>query len=365
MGLRVLITNITLWPPTGTVLYVRDLALELRRQGHTPMVFSCPAGAIADGLRDAGIAVTDRLHGIDEPPDIIHGHHFVPTLLAVNRWRTVPALHLCHDHLAADDRTPLHPSIRRHGGVSRLCVDRLVREGAPAGDVRFVPNFVDTRRFVPRAPLPARPRRALLFSNYAHDGTHAPAVVEACRRMGLPLDVVGAGVGNATDRPEQVLGHYDIVFAKARAAIEAMAVGAAVVLCDYAGVGPMVTSRDVGDLRELNFGFAALRQPLEPEHVMREIDRYDADDAGRVRDWIRSSASLDHAVDELVTTYRERIAAHVPVAASSGAWLLRERAFLRMYWLWNGLPAGWRAWLRRVPAVGRARAAVRRVLGAT
>ena len=37
-------------------------------------------------------------------------------------------------------------------------------------------------------------------------------------------------------------GDYDLVFAKARCALEAMAVGAAVVLCDTHGLGPMVTS---------------------------------------------------------------------------------------------------------------------------
>ena len=36
MGLRVLITNINLWPPSGTAVYTRDLALELRRQGISP-----------------------------------------------------------------------------------------------------------------------------------------------------------------------------------------------------------------------------------------------------------------------------------------------------------------------------------------
>ena len=54
MGLQVLITNIELWPPSGTVLYVRDLALELQRQGHTPVVFSSTAGSVAEELRAAG-----------------------------------------------------------------------------------------------------------------------------------------------------------------------------------------------------------------------------------------------------------------------------------------------------------------------
>ena len=50
-------------------------------------------------------------------------------------------------------------------------------------------------------------------------------------------------------QPERVLGRYDIVFAKAKAAMEAMAVGAAVVLCDFGGVGPMVTWADFDRLR--------------------------------------------------------------------------------------------------------------------
>ena len=95
----------------------------------------------------------------------------------------------------------------------------------PADRVALLPNFVDTARFLPRAPLPQRPRRALLFSNYANEESHLPAVRAACVAAGLELDVAGAGVGNVIDEPERVLGSYDIVFAKAKAAIEAMAVG--------------------------------------------------------------------------------------------------------------------------------------------
>src|ERR1700704_1829910 len=57
VGLQVLITNIKLWPLSGTVLYVRDLALELQRQGHTPTVFSSTIGEVVDELRDSGITV--------------------------------------------------------------------------------------------------------------------------------------------------------------------------------------------------------------------------------------------------------------------------------------------------------------------
>jgi len=262
MGLRVLITNIELWPPSGTVLYVRDLALELQRQGHTPVVYSSAAGGLAEQLRDAGIAVTDRLGRIREAPDVIHGHHYAPTLVALRQWPTVPAIHVCHDHTSLNDRTPIHPSIRRHFGVSRVCIRRLLDDGVPEDQTGLLLNFVDLARFSPRPPLPERPRRALVFSNYAHEGSHLPAVAEACRRAGLELDVVGAGVGRIVTEPERALADYDIVFAKAKAAMEAMAVGAAVILCDFSGVGPMVTSTVFDGLRPLNFGFEALRDPL-------------------------------------------------------------------------------------------------------
>jgi hypothetical protein len=41
--------------------------------------------------------------------------------------------------------------------------------------------------------------------------------------------------GSINAKPEEILGGYDLVFAKARSAIEAMAVGTAVVICDRVG----------------------------------------------------------------------------------------------------------------------------------
>ncbi len=355
MGLRVLITNIELWPPSGTVTYVRDLALELLRQGHGPSVYSSTSGAVAAGLRAAGVPVSDRL-GRLEKPDIIHGHHHAPTLIAVKGWRDAPAMHVCHDHLSPHDGTPVHPRIRRHFGVSRLCVNRLVDEGAPRERVALLPNFVDTNRFVPRPLLPQRPRRALVFSNYAHARSHLPAIREACARAGLELDVAGASAGTLVHAPEGVLGAYDIVFAKAKAAIEAMAVGNAVILCDYAGVGPMVTSAQFDWLQARNFGFEALGEALAPEPLVREIARYDGADAARVRDLVRSRASLQGSVEALVAIYSEVLGQHLADAPSRAATRssessARERSFLRMYRAWSSIPRRLREKIRKLPGM--------------
>ena len=120
--------------------------------------------------------------------------------------------------------------------------------------------------------------------------------------------MIGAGVDNFVAHPENVLAQYDIVFAKAKAAMEAMAVGTAVVLCDFGGVGPLVTSAEFDQLRPLNFGFQALREPLEPENILRQIARYNPVDAALVRDRLRSCAGLTGAVENLVHIYQQVIA---------------------------------------------------------
>jgi len=382
--LRVLITNITLWPPSGTVTYTRDLALELQRQGHRPAVFSSTSGTVATELRDAGIEVTDRLSRLRGRPDVIHGNHRAPTLEAIRQWPTVPAIYVCHDHTSPNDRTPIHPNIRRHLGVSRVCVERLIADGVSTSRAELVLNFVDLARFSPRSPLPERPRRALLFSNYAHRGSNyahlgssnahlgsqLPAVFEACRKAGLEVDVAGSGVARIVERPELLLPKYEIVFAKGKAAMEAMAAGTAVILCDFSGVGPMVSSTRFDELRPLNFGFEALQDPLREEPLLREIARYDPEDAARVRDLLRSSAGLVPAVENLVRIYDEAIAEHshmraLPPAARPQRWATREAVFLRIMWRWSAMSPSRRAMIKGLPGVQAIERSLRRLLGQT
>ena len=83
-------------------------------------------------------------------------------------------------------------------------------------------------------------------------------VREACARFNLELTVVGRAAGTVSPEPEKILPEYDLVFAKARAVLEAMAVGNAVILCDGVGCGPYVSTANFAELRPLNFGVRAL-----------------------------------------------------------------------------------------------------------
>jgi hypothetical protein len=146
-----------------------------------------------------------------------------------------------------------------------------------------------------------------LFSNYADEQNSIPVVREACARAGVTLDVIGSLAGNATARPEEALRLYDIVLAKGRSAIEALAVGAAVILFGPTGTGPMVTAEEFDRLRSLNFGIRAIRNPLDAEMIAREIARYDPQDAAEVSRRIRSTAGRARSIDEILSLYEEVI----------------------------------------------------------
>lgn len=285
---------------------MRDLALELKRQGHGPEVYSPALGPIADEIRKQGISVASDLRQLKQVPDIIHGQHHAQTLAALLRFPDAPAVSVCHDFTTWRDEPLVFPRVLRYVAVDYRCKQRFDENPrVPKEAVRVIPNAVDLVRFRPRPPLPAEPKRAAIFSNYATQWTHAPAVLKACQDIGLEVDVIGAGFQAVAAEPESVLPQYDLVFAKARCALEAMAVGAAVVLCDFTGLGPMVNSTNFADLRKLNFGAGTLTRSLEPALIAMEARNYDPQDARRVSQRVRREADLSHAVADWVELYQE------------------------------------------------------------
>ena len=326
-GLRVLITNCTLNTRTGTEVYVRDLAVALCERGHTPIVYSPELGQIAEEIRERTIPVVDDLAKVSQPPDIIHAQHNLETITALLHFPRVPAVYFFHDNLAWHDVPPKFPRILRYIAVDETCLDRLLYEhGIQPERARVILNSINLEMFQPRASLPETPQRALLFSN---SSAHVEVVRTACEQTGLELDVIGAASGKFCEKPESILGKYDLVFAKARAALEAMAVGASVVLCDMRGCGPMVTTSELSELRRLNFGHRTLRNPLEPQVIAREIARYDAQDAAEVTKRIRSTAGLDTAVDDIIELYKEAIEEAKAIKEDADAEMMAAANFLQ------------------------------------
>ncbi len=308
MALRVLLTNLTLASRTGTEAYVRDLALALQRRGHAPLVYSPRLGEIAEEIRAATVPVIDDLDKAPFRPDVIHGQHHPEVMAALFRHPGVPAVFVCHDWEAWCDEPPRFPRLLRYVAVDDTCRDRLMLEaGIEERRVEVLLNFVDLDRFRGRSALPPKPSRALVFSNLASEANALPAIREACRRHAIALDAVGAAAGRAVSKPEAILGDYDLVFARGRSALEAMAVGAAVIVCGAERLGSLVKSERFDEMRRLNFGRRLLQRRLDADAVAEEIAGYDAADAAAVSRRVCATASLDAAVDRWIAIYEEVI----------------------------------------------------------
>lgn len=309
--MNILITNRVLAGRSGTEVVVRDLSLGLMQRGHNPVVYSPVLGSMAEEIRGHGVPVYSDLQKIERPPDVIHGHHHPETLTSLLRFPDTPAIFVCHDAISWHDDPLIFPRVLRYVAVDHRCKSRFDKKArVPPGRITVLLNAVDLSRFTLRSPLPSRPRGAAIFSNYASRRTHLPPIEKACSALGIPLDVIGKAFGSSTSKPEELLPKYDLVFAKARCALEAMATGCAVVLCDFAGLGGMVSPETFPDLRKLNFGGGVLTRPLDPELIVAEIQKYNVNDVKLVSDRVRREADLTSSLDEWIELYRDVLTEH-------------------------------------------------------
>jgi hypothetical protein len=336
-GLKILITSFMLSERTGLEMYVYDLAVGLQQLGHKPVIYSPLPGKLAEKLRARTIPVVDDLSSISIVPDIIHGHHHLETMTALLHFPGVPAVYFCHDWFSGLDSPPKFPRLLRFAAVDQTCYEKLILEHAiPEHRVRLMLNFVDGERFKSRGSLPERPQKALVYSSYANDGPYLTAVRDACARAGLQVDVAGHRIGNATAEPEKLLAQYDIVFAKARSAAEALTVGTAVIIYCQRSVGPMVTSGELERLLPLNFGMRSMRHHSSPtdlaDDVLKEIARYDAQDASEVSRRVRKTLGSDKYIDEIISLYGEAITENRS-APAPGALEEARAASAYIHWL--------------------------------
>lgn len=303
--MRILLTNIWLTGRTGTEVVTIEMANGLVRRGHEVVVFSPELGHAANYLRQAGICVTDRLDELTFDPDVIHGNHSVDLVHGLIRFPRTPSIFVCHnpDHWICSPPDLLQ--IRAYVSVSRLGRDRIERELPRTRDnVQIVHNAVDLERYGPREALPARPSRALALTKYSQ---HLPILEEACHKAGLQMDVVGPGIGLVVDDLSRRLKRYDLVFATGRMALEAMAVGCAVIIVDALGLAGLATSCSVRAWRDDNFGKNAQTRPVTVTALLEEISRYDASDAAIVAQDVRKNHALDHILSVYERIYDRAI----------------------------------------------------------
>jgi glycosyltransferase involved in cell wall biosynthesis len=308
--MRILFTNNTFDRPAGTELSATDAIARLQARGHEPAAYSRQLGEVAGRIRALGVPVVDDFSDLPAgwTPDVIHGHHFWETGLAALRYPGTPVVSFCRGATPWQEAPCTAPNVVAHVAVDEDCRDRLIHlEGIAPGKITVVLNGVDPDRFPPRTPLPDRPVKALVFSNYAREDNYFATIRDACTARGIDCAGVGAGMGNAVSDAGALLAGYDLVFAKGKAALEALYTGCAVIVCDEPGIGDLVTPGNLDDLRRRSFGYSCMPDPISPETVGQRLDQWDRSPLQAAATLARDSISLDATVDALVEVYESAI----------------------------------------------------------
>jgi len=277
----------------------------MSRRGHQITVYSPILGDIARELGEHGIPIVDDVRNTAMEPDLIHGHHHIPTLEALLWFPRAPAVFVCRDPLAWHDAPPRHPRVRRFVGIDTWCSERLRRESGASSRTSMIRHGFDLESLQVREPLPKRPKRGLIYSNQAWPGGWAQEILRACAALSLEAEIVGLANGNPTDRPELLLAKYDVVFAKGRSAFEAAAVGAFVIACDAVGLGPALTGQTVSECWEGNCGFKLLSAPVTETNVRQRLSDYDPSEARAVQEFVRFHGRMDLALEKWESVYHD------------------------------------------------------------
>jgi hypothetical protein len=338
--LHILLAMCYLLHRTGAEMFTRDLAMWLRRRGHAVTIFATAFGDMANELRFASIACVTDLADMAARPDVIVGNTHHETVRALLHFHDVPVLTICHDRSDDHGRPAQFAQVVCHVAVDENCAQRLVHEfGIARERIELIQNGVDLSRFPRRDDLPAQPRTALVFSNYASHNAQLEEIRAACVQRGLSLDVIGSGTGNHLPDPAEALGRYDIVFGKGRCATEALCTGNAVVVLDPVwGMAEMVTAATVAHARHWNFGRALLIRPITRESVGAELDRYDAGDAGKAGEWMRAHGSLDATLGALESCVQRMVRQH-PVIEVPANQRADEMSRYMQDWIRRGSPS--------------------------
>lgn len=322
LGLRILVTNLFIARGSGSEAVVELLADGLRRLGHQPLLYAPLLGEQAWRMRRRGHVVVDRLAELPARPDVMHLQHATPAAMALAAFPGVPAVQACHSALFEVEAPRPHPGIGHWIAVDDLCAERCLSRGVPADRLSVILNAVDMLRFRARPALPPRPGRALLLTKTSEQER---LVRRVAADLGLELDALGPGVGEVTDRLEEVLPRYDIVVATARMALEAAAVGCAVVVGDGRGFAGLLTTRNLDPWRRLNLGAGLLAEPMTEEGLRAAFAAYDPADAAAVSARLRAEAGAEDFAAAHVEAYRTAMAAPAPepgaAAAATAAWL--------------------------------------------
>ncbi len=256
----------------GSESYLLTVAEQLDRLGHEATLFARELGAGADLARSRGFHVVDEIRLPDDCHAVLVQDAGVSLDLA-GRYPEAPQVFVAHSE-SLDLQLPpqLEGLVSTVVALNDRVAERLRALAVPAPVARLR-QPIDTERFVPGAPLPERPRRALLLSNNAVADRLA-MLETACAAAGLELIRVGGEAGKTSD-PRSRLVEADIVIGYGRSILEAMACGRTAYVYDRNGADGWVTAGSYAEIEASGFAGRSGRTIADSRTLAADLARFD------------------------------------------------------------------------------------------
>ncbi len=293
--MRFVLANRLMTHAGGTETHLVTIGDQLLRLGHEVVVYSPELGPFADYARGRGLEVFDQLRELPDQCDVVLAQDGLVVYDLAERYpRAFTAFRVCGD--VFDFQSP--PQL---DGIVDLVVvlseryARLAEACAVKAPILRLRVPVDIDRLTPVGAIRAQPRRAVILGNYPD---RLLAVKEAWEPRGIEVDQVG-GTRQRYDLAAALAG-ADIVVAKSRAALDAMACGRAVYVLDTFGGDGWVTPDAYAALEADHFAGQATDRVIGTADLERDLAGYDREMGTANRDLVvQHHSARDHVIELL------------------------------------------------------------------
>ena len=334
--MRFVLANRHLLAAGGTEVHLVTVAEHLQRLGHEALLYAPELGPFADHARRRGLAVHDSLRELPDDCDVTFAQDGIVVYDLVRRYpEALSIFRVCGD--VADFQLP--PQL---DGVVDLIVvlsdryERIARACAVKAPVLRLRVPVDVDRLVPLGSIRERPERATLLGNY---GERDALVREVWGKHGVEVGRVGGDV--QTYDVATAVADADIVVAKSRAALDALACGRAVYVYDVFGGDGWVTPELYEKLEADNFAGQATDRVIDARTLASDLTEYRQEMGALNRDLVLQHHSARDHVIALLSAIGERkpqdrdsapLQELARLVALQWSWELTAREFRSMHW---------------------------------
>ncbi len=282
----------------GTEIHLVTVAEHLRRLGHDAVIYTPELGAYSDHARSRGLEVLGTLRELPLECDVVFAQDAIVAYDMAERYPSALFVYrVCGDF----NEFQLLPQAEDVIDLVIVLSDRYARlveaSAVKAPMVRLrVP--IDVDRLAPIGRIRERPRRAVVIGNYTD---RFELVRDAWESHGIEVAQVGLanGAGQSFD-VAAALADADIVVAKSRTALDAMACGRAVYVLDVFGGDGWVTPEIYPALEADHFAGHASDRVIDKLGLERDLADYSREMGSANRDLVMQHHNARYHVMELV-----------------------------------------------------------------